>query len=63
MTAETRFLRSIEGKTKRDKIRNEKIGENLKVNTLEGKLTDSRMRWYGHMKGKHPRGRVRSRWE
>jgi hypothetical protein len=59
----------------RDRIRNKKISENLKSNTLKDKLTNNRMRWYGHIlrmneerisnvlnkkvKGKLPRGRLR----
>jgi hypothetical protein len=30
------------------KIR-KKLRENLKINTLEGKLTNKRIRWYGHI--------------
>jgi hypothetical protein len=47
--AEKRLLRSIEGKTKRDRIRNEKFIENLKLNNLEDKLPNNRMRWFGHI--------------
>jgi hypothetical protein len=43
------FLKSIEGKTKRDRIKNEKNRENLKLNTLENKLTNNIMRWSGHV--------------
>jgi hypothetical protein len=45
MAAEIIFL-SIEGKTKRI---SEKIRKNLKINTLESKLTINRMRRYGHI--------------
>jgi hypothetical protein len=37
--ADMRFLIKIEGKAKRDGLRNEKNRENLKINTLEGKIT------------------------
>jgi hypothetical protein len=37
-------------KYKRNRIRNESFSENLKINSLEGKLTNAsiRTRWYGH---------------
>jgi hypothetical protein len=37
--AEMRLLRSILGNNKTDRIRNEITGENIKINSLEGKLT------------------------
>jgi hypothetical protein len=45
---EATFLSSIQGKTKREKLKSEKIKDNLKKNTLEGKLTNNRIRQYGH---------------
>lgn len=42
--ADMRPLKSIEGKTKRSRIRNEQFVENLKLNTLEDKLPNNRMR-------------------
>jgi hypothetical protein len=58
----------------------EKIKDNLNFNTLEDKLTNNRMRLYGHIlrmneerilnyvlnmkvKGKHLKGRLKSRWD
>jgi hypothetical protein len=35
LAAEMRFLRSTEGKTKRERIRNKKIREHLKIKHLE----------------------------
>jgi hypothetical protein len=46
---EVRFLRKLEGKTKRERIRSKKIRKNVKANTSEGKLTNSRIRWYRHV--------------
>jgi hypothetical protein len=37
MATKMRFLRSVEGKTKRKIIKKKKIGENSNINTLEGK--------------------------
>jgi hypothetical protein len=46
---EMQFLISMEGKTKRDRIRNKKIKENVQLNSLDNKLTHNRMRWCGHV--------------
>jgi hypothetical protein len=42
--AEMRFLRNIGGKIKRERIKT-KISDNLKLHTLEGKLTCNSIRW------------------
>jgi hypothetical protein len=48
--AEMRFLKCIEGKIKRKRIRRKQIGENLKINTLKDKLTTTKKRrWHGQM--------------
>jgi hypothetical protein len=47
--AQMRYLRIVEGKTKRERIRSKKITEKLKVNTLEGKLVNNRIRWCGQV--------------
>jgi hypothetical protein len=38
-----RFLRSIEGNTKRERMRRNEIRENLQINPSEGKLTNNRI--------------------
>lgn len=48
--AEMRFLRSMVGMTKRDRIRNTIIREMLGVEKLGDKMGRTRLRWYGHMK-------------
>jgi hypothetical protein len=44
--AEMRLLKSIEGRMKRDMVRNGK-NRNLKLNMLEDGQTNNRMMWYG----------------
>jgi hypothetical protein len=51
MAAEMRFLRSKAEWIKRKRIRNKtnKQTKKIKINTMEGKLTNNRIRWYGHV--------------
>ena len=42
---EMRFLRRIEGKTKKDKIRNEVYRQRLKLNPICDTITENQMRW------------------
>lgn len=48
--AEMKFLRSILGKTRRDRIRNEEIRRTLEVGKLNDRIETQRLRWYGHMR-------------
>ncbi|KAL1447386.1 hypothetical protein WDU94_015651 [Cyamophila willieti] len=62
-----RMLRWMCGLTRKDRVRNEKIRETVKVGPLGKKIQESRMRWYGHIerrdeKGKRKRGRPKLRW-
>jgi hypothetical protein len=45
---EMRFLRKIEGKTRRDRIRNEIIGETVGVQPIQEYVERSQFRWFGH---------------
>lgn len=47
---EMRFLRAIKGKTRRDRIRNENIREELSMESMREKVEKIRLRWYGHVK-------------
>jgi hypothetical protein len=46
--AKMRYLRT-EGKTRRQRRRNENIKENLKIQTLDDKLINKRVRLHGHV--------------
>jgi hypothetical protein len=45
---EMKFLRGILGKTRRDKIRNNDIREQLKVDDIKHDMKRKRLKWYGH---------------
>ena len=47
--AEMRMLRSMCGKTRRDKIRNERIHEMIEVAPIEEKIRENRLRWFCHI--------------
>ena len=77
--AEMRMLRFECGVTKLDKVRNEVIRRKLKVEQLEAKMREGRLRWCGHVErrekgyigkrvmamevGKRKRGRPKRRWK
>jgi hypothetical protein len=46
---EMKFLREIMGKTRRDRIRNDDIREQLKVDDIKTDIEKNRLRWYGHV--------------
>ena len=47
--AEMKMLRFAMGVTGKDKIRNEYIRGTVKIERLEMKMRESRLRWYGHV--------------
>ena len=47
---EKRCLRAIRGVTRRERMRNEDIRQELKVAELKEKIRECRLRWYGHVK-------------
>jgi hypothetical protein len=48
-TMEMKFLRGILGKTRRDKVRNNDIREQLKVDDIKHDMGRNRLKWYGHV--------------
>jgi hypothetical protein len=46
---EMRMLRWICGHTRRDRVRNDDIRERLGVTSVEEKLVQHHLRWFGHM--------------
>jgi hypothetical protein len=46
---ETRFLRKIEGKTRRDRIRNKITRETVGVQPIQEYVERSQLRWYGQV--------------
>ena len=49
-SAEMKVLRIIKGVTRKDKIRNTKIREELKIEPVEEIISRNSLRWYGHIK-------------
>ena len=46
---EMRMLRRIKGVTLRDKVKSVDIRKELGVNSIQEKVREMRLRWYGHM--------------
>ncbi len=47
--AEMRMLRWMCGKTRKDRIRNDYIRNKTGVASIEDKLREGRLRWFGHI--------------
>ena len=44
-----RMLRRIKGVTLRDRVKSVDIRKELGVSSIQEKVTEMRLRWYGHM--------------
>ena len=53
-TAEMKMLRWITGVTKMDKIKNEVTRGKMKVRKISEKITEGRLRWFGHVERRGP---------
>src|SRR6185437_1368373 len=58
--AEMRMLRWFCGHTRRDRVRNEAIRKRVGVASIEEKLTQHQLRWFGHVQRRPPEAPVRS---
>jgi hypothetical protein len=58
--AEMRMLCWIYGHTRRDRVRNEDIRDRVGVASIEEKLVQHRLRWFGHVQRRPPEAPVRS---
>ncbi|XP_070015931.1 uncharacterized protein [Nicotiana sylvestris] len=58
--AEMRMLRWMCEHTRKDKIRNEVIRDKMEVASMEAKLRESRLRWFGHVRRRNIDASVRS---
>ncbi|KAG2620444.1 hypothetical protein PVAP13_3NG111520 [Panicum virgatum] len=56
--AEMRMLRWFCGHTRRDRVRNEVIRDRVGVAPIEEKLTQHRLRWFGHVQRRPPEAPV-----
>jgi hypothetical protein len=54
------MLRWICGNTRRDRVRNDDIRERLGVASVEEKLVQHRLRWFGHIQWRPADALVRS---
>jgi len=57
--AEMRMLRWICGKTRRDKMRNEDILIKIGVASIEEKMRENRLQWFGHVRRRSTNALVR----
>ena len=57
---EMRMLRRIKGVALRDKLKNVDISKELDVSSIQAKVREMRLRWYGHMQRMDENNEVRA---
>ena len=62
-SAEMYVLTMIIGKTSRDRLRNERISEEIRVKAMLNKMDAARLRWWGHLERMEERRGAKRRWE
>src|ERR1700755_2995869 len=63
---EMRILRAIIGKTRRDRIRNERVRQEVRVAPVMRRIEAARLRWWGHLERMQEKESVQDtlkRWE
>ena len=60
--AEMKMLRMMCGVTRRDRVRNEYVRASVGVDSIEDKLAQGRLRWFGHVSRKGMDDDVRKVW-
>ncbi|KAF6212004.1 hypothetical protein GE061_012522 [Apolygus lucorum] len=61
--SEMRYLRRVEGKSRRDRVRNQTIRSNLHVDPLNRRVEEAQLRWFGHVVRMPDHRQPRMAWE
>lgn len=58
-----KFLRAVKGVTRRDRIRNEQIREELEVESIHSVIERNQLKWFGHINRMQQKRQVKQVWE